>query len=592
MNTTQVKTTDSLPFRAMAFLLLGVGLVAAAAVAVFAHLQGLRAEARILEQGYGYLDSFVAESADSIAKGQSHAFQEVANNVARIGEVTQTALYAPYGLMTYRSGVPSVGIPFAFDDQGRFVNPNEALYAESRGRAHREDWMVRDRTDTAASRAHAEKYKDQACTSCHYGVAEDLVWDEKGRAHRIVQGEAQFFQRLPVARGCVDCHSNWKEGGTAGWLQVGVDTGFAADERRQTLQGVFGVLAAVLVPAMLIVFLVFRLMIGRPIGALLSNLDDLAHREGDLTRLLDGSARHEMGLVSRLFNEFVNKIRAIVEAIKGRLTGLFHSADQLATQAQEILQANTHVAENLSGVAGTADHMRESSTVAARAIARIYQDIDGIVSLIEATRVSSRENGLSIGRAMEKTQRFAETVGALLTKTREVVGQVGQISKIASQTNLLSLNAAIEAARAGEHGRGFAVVAGEVRNLADETATLTHSIDTILASFVQDVERTSQFMDETKGLMSQVSTSSETTDLELNRASERTAGLQRDFNQVNDTVAEQNHLAESIAEHILQASEEASRTRQTADQLTRLSEELRASVQAVAAASAKFKTSS
>ncbi len=353
--------------------------------------------------------------------------------------------------------------------------------------------MVRDRTDTAASRAHAEKYKDQACTSCHYGVAEDLVWDEKGRAHRIVQGEAQFFQRLPVARGCVDCHSNWKEGGTAGWLQVGVDTGFAADERRQTLQGVFGVLAAVLVPAMLIVFLVFRLMIGRPIGALLSGRP--GPPRGDLTRLLDGSARHEMGLVSRLFNEFVNKIRAIVEAIKGHLMGLFHSADQLATQAQEILQANTHVAENLSGVAGTADPARVLDRCG-QAIARIYQDLDGIVSLIEATRVR---------RGRRPFHRPGDGKDSAVCRDRRCpahqdprgggTGRPDQQDRLS--TNLLSLNAAIEAARAGEHGRGFAVSPARsaiwpMRRRRSPTRS------TRSASFVQDVERTSQFMDETR----------------------------------------------------------------------------------------------
>jgi methyl-accepting chemotaxis protein len=387
----------------------------------------------------------------------------------------------------------------------------------------------------------------------------------------------------------VDCHTNWREGATAGWLQVSVDTGFASTERREAVKGVLAVLAAVLVLALLVVLVVFRLLIHRPIGALLSSLDDLANREGDLTRRLDGSAHHEMGLVSRLFNDFVEKIHAIVVAINGRVRGLFRSADELADQAQGILRSNTQVAEGLAGLTGTADELRAGAAGAAQTIRRIYTDIDGIVSLIETTKQSSRHNVDSIDRAVRKTEEFADTVSALLAKTREVVGQVGKIDRIAAQTNLLSLNAAIEAARAGEHGRGFAVVATEVRALADETASLTRSIDEILASFVKDVERTGGFMTDTRELMAQVSTSSGSTERDLAAAAQRADGLHRDFNQVNDTVAAQSRLAEDIATHVLQASDEARRTRATAEQLSRLSQDLRGSVQAVAGESAKFR---
>ena len=178
-----VRMRDSLVVRAMLYLGVGIVIFAAISLASFYYLQNAWVEERILEKGYSYLDTFVEESRDSIAKGQPNTFQGIADNTAKMEAVTETALYSRFGLMTYRSGVPTVGIPFAREGE-KFLNPNEKVLAEGRGWYGRDDWSSLDRVETESGQKHVREGQGRACGDCHYAMPEGLQFDEAGRAHR------------------------------------------------------------------------------------------------------------------------------------------------------------------------------------------------------------------------------------------------------------------------------------------------------------------------------------------------------------------------------------------------------------------------
>jgi hypothetical protein len=154
----QLNFRQTLVFRAVLYLALSIMILASLSIAVVYFHQRAQLEHKVLEAGYGLLDSYVNESRDSIAKGQARSFQDVVDNVARNDEVREAALYAPSGLMTYLSGQLTVGKLFVHEEQtGALKNPNQEDYEKTRGRYRRPDWNLRDHHETAKASKHIKE---------------------------------------------------------------------------------------------------------------------------------------------------------------------------------------------------------------------------------------------------------------------------------------------------------------------------------------------------------------------------------------------------------------------------------------------------
>lgn len=156
---------------------------------------------------------------------------------------------------------------------------------------------------------------------------------------------------------------------------------------------------------------------------------------------------------------------ASVAALRQALQSL---AGSLRQGAQDLSRTADAAGQAHGGLQATQAHAAES----AQAIARGSDSLQGV------EREVREVNGF-IASTQGKLASFVESVNTVEQLT-------ASIQEVASQTNLLALNAAIEAARAGEAGRGFAVVADEVRNLARKTASITNRIEDLTLAIRQD----------------------------------------------------------------------------------------------------------
>ncbi|WP_442967211.1 methyl-accepting chemotaxis protein [Pseudomonas sp. WJP1] len=176
--------------------------------------------------------------------------------------------------------------------------------------------------------------------------------------------------------------------------------------------------------------------------------------------------------------------------------GVAYSVKQLADKLQSQLGAAAQIVGNADVMIATEQATSTLSRQALSAASEAHQS--GVAGRTELIESIARMHQLS-----QRANNSRELIEALSLRSDEIQRVTLVIQSIASQTNLLALNAAIEAARAGEHGRGFAVVADEVRGLAARTATATGEVGDMVADIQQ---RTAQVVEQIRQLSSDLDT--------------------------------------------------------------------------------------
>jgi len=166
---------------------------------------------------------------------------------------------------------------------------------------------------------------------------------------------------------------------------------------------------------------------------------------------------------------------------------IVQSIDVLVTSSSQILAASTqlstgavHTAQAVNETTATIGEVRQTARLANKQAASVSENAQKMSQISRNGAKSTEEAIAGINHIRQQMQSIGDTMVRLTEQSETIAQIVASVDDLASQSNILAVNAAIEAARAGEHGRGFAVVAHEVKNLAEQSQRATNQVRKIL----------------------------------------------------------------------------------------------------------------
>jgi methyl-accepting chemotaxis protein len=331
-------------------------------------------------------------------------------------------------------------------------------------------------------------------------------------------------------------------------------------------------LATLAVSAVVIFFIANSIV--KPIVKVSLTLKDISEGEGDLTKTINVKSNDEIGNLAHYFNLTLDKIRELVVTIKNQTTALFNIGNELSSNMTQTAAAVNEITSNIQSIKTRVVNQSASVTETNSTMEQITINIDKLSGSIGEQSNSVAQSSSAIEEMLANIQSVTDTliknagnVKDLASASdlghsglKQVSSDIQEIAReseglleinsvmenIASQTNLLSMNAAIEAAHAGEAGKGFAVVADEIRKLAENSGEQSKTISEVLKKIKDSIDKITKSTGEVLGRFESidlgVKTVSDQEDNIRNAMEEQSTGSQ----QILEAISRLNDITQTV----------------------------------------------
>jgi len=306
----------------------------------------------------------------------------------------------------------------------------------------------------------------------------------------------------------------------------------------------------------------FFLVLGEILNELVSSTQSVVNdvlrifsalANGDLSQRVEQNYRGAFLTLKQDANTSNDKLNEVVNAILGATDTITTGAREIAAGNSDLSQRTEEQASSLEQTAASMEQMtgsvRQAATNAQRAN-ELAQDARGRA----AAGADVMNNAITAMQSISKS-------------SKDIADIIGVIDEIAFQTNLLALNAAVEAARAGDQGRGFAVVAGEVRNLAQRSASAAKQISTLIKDSVDKVSQGTDLVNRSGSSLREIAAAVEQVSGMMQEiaasAREQSSGIE----QVNTAIAQMDEITQQNAALVEQATAASEHMSQQAMQM-------------------------